>query len=390
MTQPNIILTDHAERDHLLPLTFTRPVGLLRIGMWTIAEKWQRHTGANVSYKTQDYLSKVFQEITTADNFYVNGALIPTAEVMAEILDLAEGTSLFKDEQWLATRSATALDRVESNARVASMSEVRIISRSWKIFQWNGWAMEHDFAEFKKTTEHSGIPAGVICTGDNIIIEKGAVVRPGTIINAETGPIYIASGAEVMEGAIIRGGLALMEGAILKMGAKIYGPTTIGPHCRVGGEVNNSILFGYSNKGHDGFIGNTVIGEWCNLGADTNTSNLKNNYADVKIHNYALNRSESTGGQFCGLTMGDHAKSGINTMFNTGTVCGIFANVFGSGFPHRRIPDFGWGGAEGFKTFRLPDALEVANRMMERRKVPLTDELREMYAHLFDHLTAPL
>ena len=179
-----------------------------------------------------------------------------------------------------------------------------------------------------------------------------------------------------------------MESSTLKMGAKIYGATTIGPHSKVGGEVNNAVLFGYSNKGHDGFIGNTVIGEWCNLGADTNTSNLKNNYADVKIFNYALGRSESTGGQFCGLTMGDHAKTGINTMFNTGTVCGVFANVFGAGFPHRKIPNFAWGGADGFKTFRIQDALDVAEKVMARRGIALSDDWKKVYTHLFDQVSA--
>ena len=221
------------------------------------------------------------------------------------------------------------------------------------------------------------------------MIEEGAVVRP-CIINCESGPVFLAKGSEVMEGCLIRGGLALMEGAQLKMGAKIYGPTTIGPHSKVGGEVNNAVIFGFSNKGHDGFLGNSVIGEWCNLGADTNTSNLKNNYADVKIFNYALNRSESTGGQFCGLTMGDHAKSGINTMFNTGTVCGIFANVFGSGFPHRRIPDFGWGGAEGFKIFRIGEALEAAEKVMSRRGIELNDDWRKVFDHLYHELSPKL
>ena len=250
--------------------------------------------------------------------------------------------------------------------------------------------MREDFEWIRNNQEVSkGNHHGVVMIGDDIFIEHGATVRPSVVLNSEAGPIYIAKNAEVMEGCLVRGGLALMESSTLKLGSKIYGATTIGPHSKVGGEVNNAVIFGYSNKGHDGFIGNTVIGEWCNLGADTNTSNLKNNYADVKIHNYALGRSESTGGQFCGLTMADHSKSGINTMFNTGTVCGIFANVFGAGFPHRRIPDFGWGGAEGFKTFRINDALDVAEKVMARRGIELTDEWKSIYTHLFDQVTNP-
>lgn len=387
-SKPNIILCDHNERDHLLPLTFTRPVGKIRIGIWTIEEKWQHYASAQVSFRTQDYLQRVFPEESTNDNYYVNGALIPTSKLVDQILALDNDASLFDGDQWLATRSVSQLSTVGEGERKVAVGEVRVISRPWKIFQWNGWALEQDFEQLRDSVEQAPVPEGVHVSGSNILIEQGAKVRPGTVINAENAPVYIAKGAEVMEGSLIRGGLALLNGSSLKMGAKVYGPTTIGPHSKVGGEVNNSIIFGYSNKGHDGFIGNTVIGEWCNLGADTNTSNLKNNYSDVKVHSYALGRSESTGGQFCGLTMGDHAKSGINTMFNTGTVCGIFANVFGAGFPHRKIPDFGWGGADGFKTFRLRDALDVAQRMMERRGIELTQDWVDVYTHLFERLTS--
>ena len=266
-------------------------------------------------------------------------------------------------------------------------AEVKIISRSWRIFQWNGEEITSDLALVRNNGSSAAVPDGVTLIGDDIFIEEGATLRPCTI-NTETGPVYIGKNAEVMEGSLVRGPFALMNDSVLKMGAKIYGATTIGPHSKVGGEVNNCVIFGYSNKAHDGFIGNSVIGEWCNLGADTNTSNLKNNYAVVKVHNYALNRSESTESQFCGLMMADHAKAGINTMFNTGTVCGVFANVIGAGFPHRRIPDFGWGGAEGFKSYRLNDALEVARIVMSRRSIELTDDIRDMYTHVHELVSA--
>lgn len=389
MAELNIILSDHAERDHLLPLTFTRPVGKLRIGIWTIEEKWSRLASAHVSFLTKEYLTNVFPTKYSGDNLFVNGALIPAPENVDEVIHLASNTSLWSNGKWIATRSAEPELFTELGVKLEAKSEMRVIDRNWKIFQWNGWAMEHDFAWLMANKSSENIPSGITVMGDSVFLESGAVIQPSAVINAQTGPVYLGTDSEVMEGSLVRGGLALLEHSQLKMGAKIYGPTTIGPHSKVGGEVNNAVIIGYSNKGHDGFIGNTVIGEWCNLGADTNTSNLKNNYADVKIHNYALNRSESTGGQFCGLTMGDHSKSGINTMFNTGTVCGVFANVFGSGFPHRRIPDFGWGGAEGFKNFRLNEALEVAERVMERRNIELTEDWIEVYTHLYHTLTQP-
>jgi len=385
-----VVLVDHNERNHLLPLTFTRPVGLIRVGIFTIAEKWQKRFNVKVSYKTQDYLNALFPSDPDAVEWAINGALIPSQEIVNEIKALQKGESLYADSTWLATRASD--DRgisMENTKKKNAICKPKVIDRSWKIFQLNGWAMQEDFEWLKLNTKSISLPKDVILIGKDILIEEGAVVRP-CIINCESGPVFLAKGSEVMEGCLIRGGLALMEGAQLKMGAKIYGPTTIGPHSKVGGEVNNAVIFGFSNKGHDGFLGNSVIGEWCNLGADTNTSNLKNNYADVKIFNYALNRSESTGGQFCGLTMGDHAKSGINTMFNTGTVCGIFANVFGSGFPHRRIPDFGWGGAEGFKIFRIGEALEAAEKVMSRRGIELNDDWRKVFDHLYHELSPKL
>ncbi|GAB5539838.1 MAG: GlmU family protein [Salibacteraceae bacterium] len=385
---PRVVLVDHEERDHLLPLTFTRPVADVRIGIFTIAEKWEKRFGCEVSYLTQDYLSDAFNTNHSDVNFWINGAVIPTRDFVEEVQNLSENQSLFQHDTWLATRSSNfTLDAIPKTEKHPLKSEVHRIDRNWKIFQLNDWAMREDFGWLKKNVEQSNEEySGVTVVGNDILIEKGAMVRP-SMINTETGPVYLAKNSEVMEGSMIRGGLALMDGACLKMGAKIYGATTIGPHSKIGGEVNNAVFFGYSNKGHDGFVGNSVVGEWCNLGADTNTSNLKNNYADVKIYNYALNRSESTGGQFCGLTMGDHAKSGINTMFNTGTVCGIFANVFGSDFPHRRIPDFGWGGAAGFKQFRIKDALDVAEKVMNRRDVRLTEEWIRIYTHLSETLS---
>jgi UDP-N-acetylglucosamine diphosphorylase/glucosamine-1-phosphate N-acetyltransferase len=378
----NILLVDHTERDHLLPLTYTRPVAEIRVGIFTIAEKWQKRFGVGVSYLTQDYLKKVFPSKIEDASHAINGSIIPTQDLVLEIESLSDGDSLYYNETWIASRTHDFVQTPAAGKRVEAKSEIHQIDRSWKIFQLNDWALREDFDWVKENCTASNEElVGVTVIGNDVFIEEGAVIRP-SILNSETGPIFVAKGAEIMEGCLVRGGFALLAGAQLKMGAKVYGATTVGPHSRVGGEVNNSVIFAYSNKGHDGFIGNTVIGEWCNLGADTNTSNLKNNYSDVKIHNYALGRSESTGGQFCGLTMGDHAKSGINTMFNTGTVCGVFANVFGAGFPHRRIPDFGWGGADGLKRYRINDALDVAEKVMMRRGISLSDDWIEIYKHV--------
>lgn len=383
MTQ--LVLTDHSERLHLLPLTHTRPVAKIRIGIWSIDEKWSALGFPNIAFRTQDYLSQLFpSENHTLDDFiYVNAALLPS-ETLANALQLMSvGEHWFQNDTWVASRTSAPLQTIPSQGKQIALN-LNLIDRPWKIFQWNELAIRNDFDLIRKHRVSAPIPSGVTVIGDDIFIEEGAEILP-SIINTTTGPVYIGKHASIMEGSMIRGPLALLDHAQLKMGAKIYGATTIGPHSKVGGEVNNCVIFGYSNKAHDGFIGNSVIGEWCNLGADTNTSNLKNNYADVKVYNYALKRSESTGSQFCGLTMGDHAKAGINTMFNTGTVCGVFSNVFGGDFPHRVIADFAWGGAAGFKQYRFADAMEVAEKVMARRNIVLTPEMKAAYLWLFEN-----
>lgn len=380
---PHLILTDHTERDHLLPLTHTRPVALVRVGLWTIEEKWSAIGFEACSFRTQDHLQKLFPEQASGDRIYVNGAVLPTDELAEALNGLSPGESIFHGDRWLATRTDEAMKNPPETGRTYD-GTVDVIDRPWKIFQLNDQEIRADIARIRSNRRSEEAPGHVQLIGEDIFIEPGAELLPCTI-NTTSGPVYIGRDTVVMEGSMVRGPFALMDHAQLKMGAKIYGATTIGPHSKVGGEVNNCVIFGYSNKAHDGFIGNSVIGEWCNLGADTNTSNLKNNYADVKIYNYALGRSESTHSQFCGLTMGDHAKAGINTMFNTGTVCGVFANVFGGDFPHRVIPDFGWGGATGFKNYRLADALDVAEKVMARRSIALTDEWKEAYTWVHDH-----
>lgn len=379
----HIILTDHAERDHLLPLTHTRPVADIRIGLWTIAERWKRRWDLSVSYLTQEYLTPVYGAPRSGESLYVNGALFPTDEVVEQIMSLKEGETLTFEGKWIATRCSERPVEFSANGTEAR-GDISVVERPWKIFQWNGWAIDQDMEWLFKNAMSQAVPSHVTLIGERIFVDEGAEILP-SIINADEGWIYVGKDAVIMEGSMVRGSLALMDHSTLKMGAKIYGPTTIGPHSKVGGEVNNSVIFGYSNKAHDGFLGNSVIGEWCNLGADTNTSNLKNNYAEVKVFNYALGRREGTTSQFCGLTMGDHAKAGINTMFNTGTVCGAFANVFGGDFPHQVIPDFAWGGAAGFKQYRLNDAIDVARKVMIRRNIELSEEMEGVYNHIHDH-----
>ncbi len=385
----NIILFDGPERDDLLPLTFTRPVADLRCGILTLREKWEKRSGLTTTTLTEEHLSGKWPTVEEDDNLLVNGALCATDELYNAVANLAAGQvlrSAGENGDILAVRAN--IDDLESGAiddmeTVEFAGEYVHIRYPWDIFRNNGAELERDFLVLADGRVSEPISSTNTVMGDRIFLEEGATVE-ASILNSTTGPIYLGKDATVMEGCVVRGGLALCDHATLKMSAKIYGPSTFGPHCKVGGEVNNSILIGYSNKGHDGFLGNSVIGEWCNLGADTNNSNLKNNYAEVKVWNYPARRFIPTGLQFCGLIMGDHSKSGINTMFNTGTVVGVSANIFGGGFPRTYIPSFSWGGAAGMTTFKLDKAEEVAERMMERRGIPFDETEQAILKHVYD------
>lgn len=385
----NTVLFDDANRNHLLPLTFTRPIAALRVGILTIREKWERHLPAQYSFKTEDYLSKKFPVILEKDNLYINGTVCPNAHLIAAIKKLQPGQSLKKGELLLAVLLRD--DEFDENKALSNAQEftpeLNLITRPYHIFSLNAVELEADFELITKGRKSAKISATNQVLGDKIFAEKGAKAECA-ILNATTGPIYLGENSEVMEGSVVRGGLALCEHSVLKLSAKIYGATTVGPHCKVGGEVNNSVFQAYSNKGHDGFLGNAVIGEWCNLGADTNNSNLKNNYDEIKIWSYVKSGFVKTGLTFCGLIMGDHSKSGINTMFNSGTVVGVSANVFGSGFPRNFIPSFSWGGAAGFTQYKLNKALETAERMMQRRNVPLNQVEQDILQHIFDNSAA--
>ena len=387
----NIILFDAPSiRTSLLPLTYTRPVAACRVGIMTIAEKWQRHLSASTSYLTEDYLSAKFPLNKSEDNYYINGALCPDEKLLAAIQKLSIGEGIELNGQLLVAR-AEELDITNTEALKLStfLGEVTLIDQPWKIFKQNAAQIKVDFKLITKGRTSAAITDlhTIVYGKENIFIEEGASIK-AAILNAEGGPIYIGKNAQVHEGAIIRGSFALCEGSHVHMGAKIKGDTTIGPFSRAGGEISNSVIFGFSNKGHDGFIGNTVLGEWCNLGADTNTSNLKNNYDQVKLWSYEKGGFQNTGEQFCGLIMGDHSKSGINTMFNTGTVVGVSANIFGAGFPRNFIPSFSWGGTSGLTTFNMKKSDEVAARVMERRNLKYDEIEAAILHHVYNNTSS--
>ena len=354
------------DRDRFLPFSYTRPLSQMRVGITTLEEKWTRLFEAEVFWDTEDYLSAKFPNTNDAD-LIVNALYVPTEDLYEAVEELSSGEALYNGDDFIVSKG-------KEQERKQFQGEVLSINHKWEIFQKNGACIKFDFAVMTEDQMSHPLGQHVNVIGDGeVFVEEGAKVN-GAFFNTSGGPIYIGKNAEVMEGSVIRGPFALGEGATIKMSAKIYGDTTIGPHCKVGGEVSNSVIFAYSNKGHDGFIGNSVIGEWCNLGADTNSSNLKNNYGNVKVWSYQKEELENTGLQFCGLLMGDHSKTGINTMLNTGTVVGVCANIFGAAFPEKFIPSFSWGGAEGFVEFKTEKAVEVADRMMQRRSVEFTTD----------------
>lgn len=383
----NYILFDGDHRNALLPFTFTRPVADIRIGILTIREKWEKILDAKTSSLTEDYLSVKFPLVEGEQNLFISGSLLPDPEVVSVIRNLKTGEALYSGQDLLAYR-AESISTVADTLRARQYeAEIFLLKNTWEIFSRNGEAMEADFQLLTRGRKSEPIPESNHCIqADRIFLEPGAKVE-FSILNASEGPIYLGKDSEVMEGNMIRGGFALCEKAVVKMGAKVYGPTTVGPHGKICGEVSNSVILGYSSKGHDGYLGNSVLGEWCNIGADSNNSNLKNNYAKVRLWNYATERFDQTGLQFCGLMMGDHSKTAINTMFNTGTVIGVNANIYVPGFPRNFIPSFSWGGASGFSVYQPAKAFETAKVMMARRGVEFTSADADILQKVFD-LTA--
>jgi len=382
----NYILYDGSVRNNLLPFTFTRPVADIRIGILTIREKWEKYLGTTTTTVTEEYLSEKFPMVEMAENVMINASFCPN-EVLVEMIQfLQPNQAIVKNDEIIAFYTTDEQEEVvfEEYDLLEIEEDCLQVEHTWDIFQKNDQAIRDDFELLTQDRKSQPIPSTVNVLGaENIFIEEGAVLNFCTL-NATTGPIYIGKDAEIMEGSVIRGPFALCDHAQVKLATKIYGATTVGPHSRVGGEVNNSVLFAYSNKGHDGFLGNAVLGEWCNIGADSNNSNLKNNYESVKLWNYESERFENTGLQFCGLMMGDHSKCGINTMFNTGTVVGVAANIFGAGFPRNYIPNFTWGGAQGTQAYLPVKAFETAKIVMSRRNIDFTDLDEDILTYIFN------
>ena len=384
----NYILFDTPqEHGNLLPLTFTRPVADLRIGIDTIRAKWEAMLPGNYSYITADYLSEKYPTRITTDNIFIAGHLLATPALAAQIAALAPGEAIADEKEiWAYRGECFAPGETEPQHTIAPCEKPDAIRYAYDIFSKNGKELKADFARITQGRTSASLSNTCTLIGDasQLFIEEGAVIECATL-NTKNGPIYIGKDAEIMETCAIRGPLAMCEHAVLNMGTKVYGPTTLGPYCKCGGELNNVVFIGYSNKAHDGFLGNAVIGEWCNLGADTVASNLKNTYAEVRLWNYPAHSFRKTGLQFCGPIMGDHSKTGINTMLNTATVVGVGCNLYGTGFPRVYIPSFSEGGAHGMTEVNLTRFFDIAERAMARRNKELTEADRRLYTHLFNN-----
>ncbi len=382
----NYILFDGPARNALLPFTFTRPVADIRIGILTIREKWEKYLETTTTTLTEEYLSHKYPMVEMEENIMINASFLPNPIWVEIVRNLKKNQALFCGEDVLAFYTCENQEEVDfdSYENIEFEGECIRVEHTWDIFSKNDAAIREDFALLTQDRTSQPIPKSVNTIGkESIFIEEGAQLEFVTL-NASTGPIYIGKNSEIMEGSVIRGPFALCEGAGLKLATKVYGATTVGPFSKIGGEVNNVVLFGYSNKGHDGFLGNSVLGEWCNIGADSNNSNLKNNYEEVKLWDYETESFQKTGLQFCGLMMGDHSKCGINTMFNTGTVVGVSANIFGAGFPRNFVPSFSWGGAAGFTVYLTKKAFETARLVMSRRGVEFDETEQAILQHVFE------
>lgn len=378
-----ILFDDPIIRIQLLPFTYTRPAAAVRVGILTIREKWEKWLNAPASFKTAGYLAKKFPHLDSDDNLLINGAVCPDESLVDAVSALPSGYFLVRDQLLIASRNPEG-DMTTANT-VEYAQPVTVIDRPWKIFRENGAQIKADFQLITKGRKSAVLADRhtVVYGEENLFVEEGVNSR-AAIINAENGPVYLGRNSIIDEGAIIRGTFALCEGAHINMGGKMRSDTTIGPYCKVGGEVSNSVLFAYSNKPHDGFLGCSVVGEWCNLGADSNTSNLKNTFDEVKVWSHAENCFVKTGLQFCGLMMGDHSKCSINTMFNTGTVVDVSSNVFGNGFPRNYIPSFSWGGAGGITTYQFERAMRTASKAMERRQKELDQVELSILEHVYE------
>ncbi len=386
----NYILFGDQTRNNLLPFTFTRPIADIRVGILTIREKWEKYLNTKTSSLTEEYLSSKFPLVKKNDNILLNGSILPNKQIVKEIEELKPNQTLVLKDTIIALRLKAKdidnfdLDFIEGVTPMETTGEPLRIVNLWDIYIHNKQAIKEDYQLLTKGRKSQNIdPSNRIIEPDNVFIEEGAKVE-NAIINASEGPVYIGEDAQVMDGSIIRGPVAVCKGAIIKMGARIYENTTIGPYSKVGGEITDTVFFGYSNKVHDGFLGHSVVGEWCNLGANTTTSNLKNNYEPIKLWSYVENSFVDTGQQFCGTFLGDHTKCGINTMFNTGTVVGVNANVYGTGFMRNFISSFSWGSVSGFSVFQINKAIELAKKVYKRRNKNFDEKEEKILRNVFE------
>ena len=382
----NYILFDGDVRTALLPLTYTKPVADLRVGILTIREKWEKHLSLTTTTITEEYLEEKYPMVELEENILINASFCPTKSLVEKVKNLSKNEAIFKGEDVIAFYTSDSQEEVnfDEYKQIEFEEEILQIKNTWDIFSLNDKAIQEDFDLITEGRTSEPIPEGTrYINKENIFIEEGAEITFATL-NASKGPIYVGENAVIMENSAVRGPFAMCNNAVLKLGSKIFGATTLGPYCKVGGEVSNAVLMGYSSKGHDGYLGNSVIGEWCNLGADTNISNLKNNYAEVRLWDYETGRFAKTGLQFCGLIMGDHSKCGINTMFNTGTVVGVSANIYGSGFLRNFVPSFSWGGASGFTEYKTNKVFEVAAVVMQRKNIVFDAIEQRILEHVFE------
>lgn len=386
------ILFDDDKRGLLFPFTHTRPISHIRVGIRTIQEKWAYWFKEDAGILTEEYLQEVFPSPYAQAEYYIFGGLLPTLQLVEQIQNLGKEQALYVGEKIIAARTSENIQSISDIGQVLSTLQrvdctlpVQYLQRPWDIFSFNESEIIADFDHVVAQRKSAPIPDYVTAIApENIFIEEGASLLP-CIINASNAKVYIGKDAEIMEGCLLRGTIAMCEHAVLKMGAKVYSGTTLGPYCKVGGEIQNVVFFAYSNKGHDGYLGNSVIGEWCNLGADTNSSNLKNDYGMVKVYSEVEKANIDTGLQFCGLLMGDHSKCSINSMFNTGTVVGVSCNIFGADFPPKFVPSFAWGGARKFMVYQIDKALQTANNMMHRRNKSLSEAEIKMMHYIYQH-----
>lgn len=382
----NYILFDDASRESLKPLSYLRPVCDMRVGILTIREKWEKYLGVKTSTLTEDYLSEKFPIELSDSMFLINGSVCPTPELVKALKKLSVNQVLVSPDENIIAMHKTKADFISDNdesEKVEFDKDFVRIANTWDIFVFNEVEIKNDFALLTKgrTSAKLSDTVRVICP-ENVFVEEGAIIECASL-NAKEGPIYIGKDAEIMEGSVVRGPFAMCEHSVLKLNTKIYGATTLGPYSKVGGELANVVIFGYSNKAHDGYIGSSVIAEWCNIGADSNASNLKNTYEEVKLWSIEKNTFVGTGQTFCGTIFGDHTKCGINTMFNTGTVLGISSNIFGHGYQRNFIPSFAWGGNAGLKLYEIDKALEVAKRMMARRGLEMSEVDEKILRYIY-------